>query len=153
MARRRLAAAEGDDEQRREGTDAAPDERDRVQRRLVGPVDVLEHEDRRAGRPLELLDEQRLDLVRRGARRESLCERRRDPAAKSRKGPSGRGIVRSSHVPSSTRDSRLEPLEETRDERRLADSRLAGDEDDPSVAALRRRVRGGERLERMPTFE
>ena len=73
-----LATPERDHEQRRERADAAPDERDRVERRLVGPVDVLEGENGRARRQLELLDEQGLDLVRGGSSRERLGERRRD---------------------------------------------------------------------------
>ena len=68
VGRRHLAAAEGEHEQRRKRRDPAAEHRDRVERRLVGPVDVLEHEHRRPRRPLQLGDQQALDLVRRGAR-------------------------------------------------------------------------------------
>ncbi len=78
MARRRLAAAEGENEQRAERADPPPEHRDRVERRVVGPVHVLEHEHRRPRRELELRDQQALDLVRRRAGGERLLERRRD---------------------------------------------------------------------------
>ena len=86
MARRCLAGAEGEDEQRRQRADPPSEHRDRVERRIVRPVHVLEHEHGRPGRPLELGDQQRLDVVRARRRRAP----RRAPAKRSRR---GRGAV------------------------------------------------------------
>ena len=80
VARRNLAGAEGQDEQRRKRPDPAPEHGDRVERCVVGPVDILEHEDRRPGRQLELGYEQRLDVVRRGAGGQGSLECRRHAA-------------------------------------------------------------------------
>ena len=68
MAPGRLAAAEGENEQRGQRGDPPSEDGDHVERRVVGPVDVLEDEHRRLRRLLELRDQQRLDLVRRGPR-------------------------------------------------------------------------------------
>ena len=67
MPRRRLAGPERQDEQRRKGSDSPSQHRDRVERRIICPVHVLEHQYRRRGRQLHLLDQQRLDVVGRGA--------------------------------------------------------------------------------------
>ena len=100
MARRRLAAAEREHQQRGQRGDPPPEHGDDVERRVVGPVQVLEHQHRRLA---QLGDQQRLDLVRRRAGRQGARERRRDSPARSRNGPSGRGIDRSSQAPQSTR--------------------------------------------------
>ncbi len=58
--------------------DPPPEHRDRVERRIVGPVHVLEHEHRGVRQPLELGDEQRVHLMRRPAGGERLLEGGRD---------------------------------------------------------------------------
>ena len=146
MARRRLAASEGQHEQRRQRADPPPEHGDRVERRVVRPVHVLEHEHRRPRRELELRDQQRLDVVRRGAGRERLLERRRDApdeVADRAQRPRDREVVAGAEQHPSPRRprSRSEPG----DERGLADPRLAGDEDDPTIAPRRRLARLGER--------
>ena len=82
MARRHLAAPEGEHEQRRQRADPPAEHGDRVERRVVRPVHVLEHEHRRPRRELELRDQQRLDLVRRAPPRAPP----RAPARRSRRG-------------------------------------------------------------------
>ena len=81
VARRHLTAAEGQHEQGGQRPDPATEHGDRVERRVVRPVHVLEHDDRRPRRQLELLEQQRLDVVRRGPARERIGERRRDATA------------------------------------------------------------------------
>ena len=61
-----LVVAVAGDEQRRDGRDATAEQAEHVERRLVGPVHVLEHDDRRL--PLgELAQERRGDRVGRSA--------------------------------------------------------------------------------------
>ena len=67
VAGRHLARAIGEDEQRRQRADAPPEDGDRVERRVVCPLDILENEHGRVRRPLQLGDQQGLDLVRGGA--------------------------------------------------------------------------------------
>ncbi len=70
---------------------------------------------------------------------------------RSRNGPSGRGIVRSSQVPRSTRAVR--PGHEMRDQRGLADPGLAGHENHTAATSGRRCLRLCERRERVFTLE
>ena len=107
--RRRLAAAEGQHEQRRQRADPPPEHGDRVERRVVGPVHVLEHEHGRPRRQLELGDQQALDLVR--ARR-----RRRAPArAAARRSRRGRGSGRAAAGSRGRRRCRRAPAPRARD--------------------------------------
>ena len=148
-----LAVAEGDDEERRQRADAAAEHGERIERRLVRPVHVLQHENGGVGRKLELLDEQRLDVVRRRPCRERARELRRDASgevAERAERPRDRKVVARADEHARPR---VEPLEEPRDERRLADSRLAVDEDGAALAMLGRSVGVGERRERMPSLE
>ncbi len=153
VAGRDLAVAEGHDEEGGEGADASPDHHEGVERRLVCPVHVLEHEHGRAGRKLELLHEQGLDLVRRGAGGERARELGRDAASEvpeRAERPRDREVVAAAdEYPG----ARLETVEEPPDERRLPDARLAGDEHDAPLTPFGAGVCRGERGERIPPFE
>ena len=97
-----LVVAEGDDQQRRCGLNAAGHEREHVDRRLVGPVRVLDDADRRtvAAKFVEH-DPPGVDA----AVPSSAASPGSSPAI-SRKGHSGRGTARSSHHPASRRVAR-----------------------------------------------
>ena len=115
------------DHERTGRVDAAAEDPEHVESRLVGPVQVLEDED--AG-SAQLVEE------RRGDARLGSAERRRATAfcaATSRKGPSGVGVVRFSQAPTSTRP--LGAARERAHERGLADAGLAADEDEPAALA------------------
>jgi hypothetical protein len=153
VAGRRLAVAERQHEERRQRGDAAAEDGDRVERRVVGPVNVLDHEDGRPRRQLELRQQKRLDLVRRRAPGEGLSERRRDAAdevADRPERPRDREVVARPE-----QGARVEPEvgHEPRDERRLADAGLARDEDDAARPARGRGAGVGERGECVVPFE
>ena len=153
MARRRLAGAEGEDEQRRQRADPPPEHRDRVERRIVRPVHVLEHEHGRRGRQLELRDQQRLDVVRGRADGERLDEGRRNvpnEVAERAQRARNREVVAGTEQHSRVV---VQILEEPGDERCLADPGLAGDEDDPTGATGCRSSRLGERGQRPISLE
>ena len=80
MTRRRLTVPAREQEQHGERADAAREQGDHVERRLVGPVHVLEHEHGRPRRERELVEQQAMDLVRRSLCGERLLERRRHAA-------------------------------------------------------------------------
>ena len=129
MAGRHLTRAIGEDEQRRQRADAPSQDGDRVERRVVRPLDILENEDGRVRRPLQLGDQQRLDLVRGGAGGKSRRELSRDRArevSKRAERPRDRQVVAGA-------DERSRPaveiVYEPRRESCLADAGLAGDED------------------------
>ena len=140
VGRRHLAAAEREHEQRRNRRDPAAEDRDRVECRLVGPVDVLEHEHRRPRRPFQLGDQQALDLVRRGARVEGGLELDRDGADEvtdRAERTRDRQVVAGAEEHSR---AGVEITCEARDELRLPDPGLAADEGDaplPPAAAAR----------------
>ena len=97
-----LVVAERHDEQRRNGLHASGDVREHVDRRLIGPMCVLDDADRgtRAA--------QRVEHKPRGVHA-ALADSTASPGnsrAMSRNGPSGRGTARSSHAPANTRVAR-----------------------------------------------
>ena len=99
-----------------------------VQRRLVGPVHVLDHQHRRrAADPTAPPDRchQHGVPVTPGQRRGQRPAAR---ATASRSGPSVRGVSRSSHAPASTRARPLDRPGERPHHARLADPRLAGEQ-------------------------
>jgi len=147
MRRRDLARAEGEHDERRERDDAAPEDRDCIERRVVGPVHVLEDEHCGPRRELELFDQEALQIVRGGAVGEGTLERCRDGADQVAQRPEGsrdRQVVAAAEQHPGTR---LETADERRYERRLADPRLAGDERYTSISARRLFARSDERGE------
>ena len=153
MARRRLAAAEGEDEQRRQRADPPPEHGDRVERRIVRPVHVLEYEHGRRGRQLELRDQQRLDVVRGRADGECLDEGRRNvpnEVAERAQRARNREVVAGTEQHSRVV---VQILEKPGDERCLADPGLAGDKDDPTGTTGCRSSRLGERGQRPISLE
>ena len=105
VAGRRLAGAERQHQQRRQRGDAPAEHRDRVERRVVGPVHVLEHEHRRdaAASSSSAISSAWMSC---GAapRSERVARAAARPRpARSRIGPSGRGMERSSQVPDAAR--------------------------------------------------
>jgi hypothetical protein len=134
MTGRRLAAPEREDEERGQRADATPDDGDGVERRVVGPVDVLDHEHGGLRARLELGKEQRLDVVRRRTGPERIVERRRGAAGKVAKGterPRDRKVV--ARADENTRVVG-EIADEALDERGLADAGLPRDENDAAGA-------------------
>ena len=125
MAGWRFPGSVGEDEQRRQRVDPAPEHGDRIEGRVVGPVHVLEHEDSRSRRSLELRQQQRVDVVRWRAGGECLLERRRDGSnevSKRAERPGDREVVTGADE-----DSRrvVQIAHEARDQGGLADPRLA----------------------------
>jgi hypothetical protein len=137
MARRRLSGPERQDEQRGQTSDAAPEHRDRIERRIVGPVDVLEDEHGRSRRQPELGDQQRLDVVRRRTGGQRALERRRDVADQV----SNRAERARDREVVAPPEQHLRPavqvLHEPRHQGRLADPRLSGYENGATGAAGR----------------
>ena len=129
VAGRHLAGPIGEDEQRRQRADAPPQDGDRVERRVVCPLDILENEHGRVRRPLQLGDQQGLDLVRGGAggksRRELSGDRAREVSKRAER-PRDRQVVAGADERS--RPS-VEIVHEPGRESGLADPGLAGDED------------------------
>ena len=148
MPGRRLAVPEGEHEQHGQRADPPCEHGDHVERRLVGPVHVLEHEHRRLRRQRELGEQQAVDLVRRRAGGQRLLERRRQRAGEvvdRSERPRDREVVAGADQHPRVV---VEIGEEARHERRLADPGLAGDDDDPAVAPRRRVARLRERRQR-----
>ena len=153
VGRRHLAAAKGQHEQRRNRRDPATEDRDRVECRLVGPVDVLEHEHRRPRRPFQLGDQQALDLVRRGARVERGLELDRDGTDEVTDRPQR---TRDRQVVAGAEEHSRAGVEipcEARDELRLPDPGLAADEGDAPLPPGCGRPRLGKRGQRPITLE
>ena len=125
--------AVGRDDECRGSLDTAAEHAQDVERRLVGPVDVLEHDD---GRPVELVGKRERDV---SCGRRPLATRAANAPvvwpARSRNGPSGAGVVRASQAP--CRIGASAPLAERAHERRLADARLAADEHEASARGER----------------
>ena len=153
VARGSLARAVGRHEQRGQGADAPAEHGERVERRVVGPVHVLEHQDGGSRRPLELLDQEVLDLVRRRAGGERLPEAGRDAArevAERAQRTRDRQVVAGAEQDAG---AVLEIVQKPPHQRRLADPRLAADPDGPPSAGRSCSVRLGKRLQRGLTLE
>jgi hypothetical protein len=133
--RRHLAATERHDEQRGQGADPPAQHRDRVERGGVGPVHVLEHEQRRARRALELRDQQILDVVRGRPGGERVLQLARHIARQVTQGAEraryGQVVARAQQHTRAV----VEVLQEVPNERGLADPRLAADAHHPARAA------------------
>ena len=139
MLGRNLPVAAGEHEQQRQRADPAREQRDNVERRLVRPVHVLEREHRGARRQRQLVEQEPVDLVRRCSGRECIFEGRRqraDEIVDRAERPRDREVVA---APDERPRARLEPGDELRQERRLADSRLSGHDHDTPLSARRRR--------------
>jgi hypothetical protein len=120
---------------------------DDVQRRLVGPMDVLHDDDERLAAQLEQCGG---NLVRRAVRAENdSWPGLRDLQERSERTWSG------DRVAGTTQDgkARRKLVAEPANERCLADACLAGDENEATGAAVRRRERGRERLEQRFALE
>ena len=87
--------------QPRERAEAAAEEREQVERRVVGPVHVLDDEDRRARG--ELVEDGGQQRLARAAGSSAASSAPPASRATSRSGPSGRGVTSGSHAPQSTR--------------------------------------------------
>ena len=126
-----LVVAIGRQHQRRQRLDAASEQAHDVERGLVGPVEVLEHDDAR--RPAAQLARQRRDEL---ARRRAVRGDRRELAADlvgdvDERPERARRVQRVAGPPE--HPDRAAALAEGAHERRLADPGLAGDEDQPSA--------------------
>jgi hypothetical protein len=122
----------GRQHERGDRLDAASEQAQDVERRLIGPVEVLEHDDVR--RPAAQLARQRGDeLARRGALRDQRSELAADVVGdvdeRAERARGEQRVARSPQHPTSA-----SAVAERPHERRLADSRLAGDEDEPPAA-------------------
>jgi hypothetical protein len=128
-----LIVAIGREHERSGRLDTAAEQAEEVERRLVRPVDVLEHEDCRAR---QLVEQRRRHLVRAGSALEQLGERSADL---------GRDVCnrrkrtrREERVACSREDAHATcVVAEGADERGLPDAGLAGEEGEPPIAALR----------------
>ena len=119
-----------------------------IEGRLVGPVQVLEHDDVRRPRAERSRSAPPSSAPRQRRPRPPPRRARRRPRRRCRRsGPSGRGVKRASHAPHRTRPCRFARAERSH-ERRLADPRLTGDQHEPSAAAARSPPRGGRRARR-----
>ncbi len=114
--------------------DSPGEQGDDVERRLVRPVHVLEHEHGRLRRQRELGQQQAVDLVRRRAGGQRLLQRRRQRAGQvvdRAERPRDREVVAGAEQHARVV---IEIGDEAGDERGLADPGLAGHDDDATVA-------------------
>ena len=153
MSRRCLAVPAREQEQHRQRGDAPGEQGDHVERRFVRPVHVLEEEHGRPGRERELLEQEAMDLVRRGVRGERLLQllgHASGEVVNRPKRPWDREVVtRADEHPRAL----LEARDETRHEGGLADPRLTEHDDDAALATRRRVARLGERGQRPLAFQ
>ena len=128
-----LVVSEGRDDQHRQRLDPARDDPEHVERRLVGPVHVFDHDHGRR-RPAQL-DHQRLgELVRLRAAGGDALELASDRARHIEERPEwARGEQRVAASPEDTRTSLVVAAGSY--ECGLADPGLSSDEDEPSAAA------------------
>jgi len=108
----------------------ARQQRHEVERRVVGPVQIVDHEDRRLARP-QRVERGREDLLPRRSPLHQLQQRAADgpghvPERTHRTGRDERVAGAPQHAPRSAAGAHRGH------ERRLADPRLAGDDDDPT---------------------
>ena len=141
-----LVVAVAGDEQRRDGRDAAAEQAQHVERRLVGPVHVLEHDDRRLAAG-QLAQQRRGDRVGGGAVGDGLRELaagdRGDVGQRSERGQREERVAVAPEDP-----RRLRPaLAEAAQEHGLADAGLARHEHEPAARAARRLEGGVEHVE------
>ena len=148
-----LGVATCDNDERRNGRHPARQQAEQVERRLVGPVQVLEYDDSRLAEA-QLVEER----AEHGARARTSVDQRREVAARLDghvdERPEGqRRLERfagAGEHPCSVVESGAERLHEGR----LADAGLAGDEDDAAAPCPRhRRECGGERFELVGALE
>jgi hypothetical protein len=153
MTGRGLARAVRRHEQGGQGADAPAQHGQRVERGVVGPVHVLEHQHRRPRRSLELLDQQVVDLVRRRAGRQRVREAGRDAAREIAERPQR---ARDRQVVAGARENAraaVEIVQEAPHQGGLPDPGLAADADGPPFARCGRCVCLGERLQRGLTLK
>ena len=117
---RRLVVAERDDRERGDAGDAATEQAQDVERALVGPVDVLQHEDR-AGRGAQPVEQRGRERGRRGLVEPDVEQRAERP----------RRVQRVARAPQDATT-----VGEGADERGLADAGLAADQDQPAGRAV-----------------
>jgi hypothetical protein len=133
MCRLELVVPVGDNDQRGHRVEAAREQLEHVERRLVGPVEVLENENRT--RPAQFVAQRRRNIVR-------VRSGPRIAGDKVEQWPQrARSEERLAHSPKNSA-LRLLGIAEPAHKRRLADSRLAVDEHEAAVPA----GRFGERL-------
>jgi hypothetical protein len=127
-----LVVAVAGEHEHRNRREARGEQRDHVERRLIGPVHVLE--DQHSGRAAKLCDQRRRDLVRSWRPRDELLQltagRLGDVQQRSQRTRRAQGLAR---APQDARGRSL-LLAERAQERRLADAGLAADEHQPPVA-------------------
>jgi hypothetical protein len=131
-----LVVAVGGHDQGRHRLHPAGEQQQDVQGRLVGPVHVLEHEDRRGPRA-QLPGERRRHLVRHGAARDDRPELAAGPLGdRQQRAERARGEQRVAAAPENPRRSAV-LFAEAPHQRGLADPRLAADQQHvPTGAAL-----------------
>ena len=133
------------------GLDPAPDDTHDVQRRLVGPVHVLDHENRRAA--LELLQESTCDIVRPPSGAHQLVENAACFLAHLDERPQrprrGERVAGAPEDACRARDRAAERPHE----HGLADACLAGDEHQPTRAGPSLRMSAVQRSERLLALE
>ena len=125
-----LVLAIGHDEQHRQVDDATAEHRERLDRRLVCPMRVLDDDQCRTG-SLEVLDEaahEAITVVARG--NVEFC---RDLEERAERAWSDQRVAAPEADPATSADT----SRERGDERRLADARLASDEHHSTVTRLR----------------
>jgi hypothetical protein len=136
LVERRGVVAVAEDEQCAGVADATAEVLDKVERRVVGPVHVLEDDDRRCRRPRQLVEH--------GGEERGAIARPRQRAAQRGAGRAGDVVERPERPRRRQRFARApehaaaaEPGGEALEQRRLADPRLAADEDGAAVTARR----------------
>ncbi len=146
-----LVVAIRQDHERWEVVDPASEHAHDIERRLVRPVHVLEHEHRRAR--LKHVPDRGQNLVRTGAALDELCECASGPGGDVCERTERAG--REERITRSFEDlvGRPDRLAERPDERRLADAGLPGDDHEPAGTGPRLRQRGHELVQGSLSFE
>src|SRR4051812_7339384 len=153
MTRRRLAPTKRQHDDCRHRTDPPPENGDRIERCVVGPVNVLDDEHGGRRRQLEFIDQERLDVVRRGAARQRFGQRIGDVADQIADRPEWPGDRKVVTRPQQHPGFRPEVMQELADQPRLADPRFTRDHHDTTVALRRRIPRARQRGQRPVTLE
>jgi hypothetical protein len=145
-----LVVPVGDEQQRPAEREPAAEERDHVERRLVGPVQVLQHDDRAGGlrRPVQRLEEQVEDLGPVTARvlPQPLAQRAAEPAGDVvQRAERARGEQRVASAPQHL-GARAGRVGERGGQAGFAGARLAAEQRDPAAGRTlgQQPVQGGQ---------
>ncbi len=146
-----LVVAEARCHDRRRALDPAREQPEQVERRLVGAVDVLEHEERRR-LGCELAQERVGELVRPGVSAQRVGQLAADAARDlDERAQRPRRLERDAAAPEDAGGMR--PDGHAAQERRLADAGLASHEHEPAGPARGVRERGFQRVHEVRAFE